>query len=452
MAASKNAYLFYCAAVIALGTFQFGYNMAELNEPREAMSCLTADGHKNKTPSPAEPIKAPGYFSDCIPMAPWQYSLVTSIFAAGGLTGALLAGPLTKRYGRRRALFLNALGLTLAGLIKAAAPNVNILAFGRLLSGIGSGAAAVVVPLYLNEIAPKDSEGSFGALTQISINVGILMTQVAGLSLSEPLIWRWILVIGAVCGALQAFLLLSIPESPKYLLSIGDKPGARDALARLRGANASNTIEAEIREEQPLVESDSNREKVSFITFITSPVYRRSALTVCGLMFAQQLTGINAVIFHGVSVLAKLLPNQAGSINVFISLANLLITSIASFFFDRVSHKLLLILSMLGMGTFAFLLAAGLHWYIPILTAVACLMFVSSFSMGLGPLPWMVAGRTVKYEAVDAAQAAGLVVNWIGTFIVAFGVPLVPTQICFVLFGGIGYLSAFLVSWGVEAY
>lgn len=110
--------------------------------------------------------------------------LITSIFAAGGLLGALLAGPMMKRYGRRRALIVNGLGLAVSGLIKAASMNVTVMSLGRFLSGIGSGAAAVIVPLYLNEVAPRDRRGSFGAFTQISINIGILTTQAAGLGLS----------------------------------------------------------------------------------------------------------------------------------------------------------------------------------------------------------------------------------------------------------------------------
>lgn len=169
-------------------------------------------------------------------------------------------------------------------------------------------------------------------------------------------------------------------------------------------------------------------------------------------MLSQQLLGINAVIFHGVSLLSSLLPNLAGVINVFISISNLLITSIASRFFDRVSHKKLLIASMCGMGTSAFLLAAGVIAEIPVLSAAACWCFVASFSFGLGPLPWMVASKVTEFRAVDAAQASGLVVNWMGTFLIAFAVPLVRTQVSFVLFGIIGYVAAAVVWWGVDAY
>lgn len=185
---------------------------------------------------------------------------------------------------------------------------------------------------------------------------------------------------------------------------------------------------------------------------MTRREHRKAALVVCGLMLAQQLTGINACILHGVSILQRLLPQAAGYINVIISAANLAITSLASLYFDRLSHKKLLLASMLGMGSFAFLLALGIAHGIAILSAVALLLFVASFSFGLGPLPWMVASRTVDFKAVDAAQSAGLVVNWLATFAVAFIVPIIPPVVSFVGFGFVGFLSAVIVYYGVEAY
>jgi len=387
-------------------------------------------------------------------MKSWEFGLVTSIFAVGGLLGALAAAPMGNRYGRRTTLGINSGGFVVGGVLKALAMNVPVLTLGRFISGLSSGAAAVVVPLYVNEIAPPDAKGKFGAFTQISINVGILTTQLLGLVLSKPQLWRLILVVGAAIGFVQGVLLLGLPESPKYLLSVGDKNGARYSLAKLRGPSGSESIEDEIREEEPLTgaQAEEDTDKVTTWEFVTKKEHRYGALVVCGLLFAQQMLGINAVIFHGVAVLQDLLPTAASYINVIISVANLTITSVASMFFDKVSHKKLLICSMLGMGTFAFLLSASIYARIAVLSAVACFMFVSSFSVGLGPLPWMVASKTLSYRAVDAAQSSGLVVNWIGTFIVAFGVPIIPTQLSFLIFGVIGVSSAALVYYGVAAY
>ena len=186
--------------------------------------------------------------------------------------------------------------------------------------------------------------------------------------------------------------------------------------------------------------------------FVTQREHRKAALFVCGLLLAQQMLGINAAVLHGVSILQTLLPRASSYINVLISIGNLTITLVASAFFDRVSHKTLLLISMVGMGSFAFLLAIGIANGVAILSAVAFFCFVGCYAIGLGPLPFMVASKTVSYRAVDAAQSAGLVVNWLGTFAVGFAVPIIPTVVAFVGFGLMGYISSALVWWGVDTY
>ena len=112
----------------------------------------------------------------CIPMGPSQFGLVSSIYTLGGLVGALLAGPVATKYGRRTALFATTLFFILGPIGETLAPAVPVLALGRFLSGVGSGAAIVVGPIYVSEIAPPESKGLFGAFTQIMTNVGILLT------------------------------------------------------------------------------------------------------------------------------------------------------------------------------------------------------------------------------------------------------------------------------------
>ncbi|KAI5813097.1 general substrate transporter [Pyronema omphalodes] len=457
---AEHKYLLYTVGVISMATFQFGYNMAELNEPREAMTCPESNGSR-----------ASGLLPECLEMADWQYGLATSIFAIGGLFGALAAQPLGKRYGRRRTLMLNSFCFIVAAITKALATNVAVLTLGRLLSGLSSGSAAVVVPLYINEISPKHMRGTYGGVTQITVNFGILITQILGLFLSKPSYWRLILIVGAFVGAAQALLLRGIPESPKYLLGT-DKQAAKEALARLRATASDAAVKAELEammqstgvvhtspEEEPLTGGHHARSRpasvpqVSTWAFLTQRHFRKEAMIVCGLMLAQQLTGINACILHGVSILRGLMPSAAGYINVIISGANLVVTLVASAtLFDRVSHKHLLIYSMSGMATCAFLLSAGIANNIAILSAVALFLFVCSFSFGLGPLPWMVSSKVVDYEAVDAAQSSALVFSWLGTFLVAFLVPIIPPVISFIGFGCIGFLSAAIVWFGVPNY
>jgi MFS family permease len=129
---------------------------------------------------------------------------------------------------------------------EALSPNIGVMAFGRLLSGVGAGASVVIVPLYISEIAPPANKGFFGAFTQIMCNVGILITQLLGYFLSHDSYWRVILAIGGVIGLLQAAGLLFSVESPKYLAEQGNPSLAKKTLRKIRGEDAD--IDDEIKD------------------------------------------------------------------------------------------------------------------------------------------------------------------------------------------------------------
>ena len=161
------------------------------------------------------------------------------MFTLGGLLGALSAGPLSSRSGRVLPQRLTTIGFILGGLLSALAPSAALLATGRFLSGIGAGAATVVVPIYISEIVPKEMRGVFGALTQITTNVGILITQLLGYFLSYGNMWRLVLAVAAIIGVIQSVGLLFVVESPAWLSGKGKQELARQNFARIRGVRAT---------------------------------------------------------------------------------------------------------------------------------------------------------------------------------------------------------------------
>ena len=179
-------------------------------------------------------------------MTPTQWGVVGSMYTLGGLIGALSAAPLAGKYGRLRAMQMTTLFFTIGPAFEALSPSIAVMAFGRLVSGIGAGAAVVIVPLYISEIAPPANKGFFGAFTQIMCNVGILVTQLLGYFLSHDSYWRVILAVGGIIGLAQGLGLLISVESPKYLAEKGNIAQARKVLRQIRGADAD--IESEMSE------------------------------------------------------------------------------------------------------------------------------------------------------------------------------------------------------------
>ncbi|KAG0639264.1 general substrate transporter [Tuber brumale] len=331
-------------------------------------------------------------------------------------------------------------------------------------------------------------------MTQISINLGILSSQVLGIFLGRspspifwfppPLIisfgiekgaqWRFILLAGGVIGLAQAVALLFLPESPSSLIASGDIEQARRVLTRIRG---TQDVEEELAsyqgqptgqpegidnaesvgEREPLLEPTTAEpapapdcHKIGLVEFITKREYRAGFVVVVAVMMAQQLTGINAVVFYGVSILDDLLPHSAKYLNAAISGVNLLVTLGASMMFDSVSHKFLLLTSMASMGIFSGVLGFSISFGFAILSTISILLFVSAFSMGLGPLPWMVASRRIEPKGVGAAQAIALTANWLGTFLVSFAVPVIADAVGMAaVFHIFAILSFALFLWGV---
>jgi sugar porter (SP) family MFS transporter len=366
-------------------------------------------------------------------MNPSQFGLVSSIYTLGGLLGALLAGPVSTKHGRLFALRATTIFFILGPVAETFAPSIPILSVGRLLSGVGAGAAIVVGPIYISEIAPPNAKGFFGAFTQIMTNVGILFTQTLGYFFSKGDQWRAILAVAGLLGVLELLGLFFVPESPTWLAEHQQSNLVRQVLQRIRGKAAD--IEEEIEgwksserptgpeEESLLTPPSSNlppkQPPVTIVQAVTDPYYRPAIVAVIGVMVAQQFTGINSIIMYSVSLLQSLLPTGAALLTVMISALNLVITLACSPLPDKIGRKTCLLLSISGMGCNSVLLALGIYFNQKILSAIAALLFVASFAVGLGPVPFILASELVGPEAVGATQSWALAANWTATFIVA---------------------------------
>ncbi len=193
-----------------------------------------------------------------------QFAVVSSMFTLGGLLGALAAGPLCNKFGRLLTMRLTTISFIIGPIFESAAPSISMLAFGRVLSGLGAGAATVVVPIYISEVAPPKEKGLFGALTQIMVNLGIVIAQVLGYFLSKDNSWRIILAAAGGIGVFQLFALSLVPESPKWLAEHRNPQHARHILQKMRGRKA------DLDEEVKAWNVDSSREDIGTSLWIRS--------------------------------------------------------------------------------------------------------------------------------------------------------------------------------------
>ena len=398
-----------------------------------------------------------------------EFSVVSSIYTLGGLCGALLAGPLSTKYGRLLTMRSTTVVFVLGPLAEALAPSIAVISIGRFLSGIGAGASIVVGPIYIAEVSPPRQRGLLGAFTQVMINLGIVVAQTLGFFLSKGNLWRVILACAGFLGALELAGLFFAPESPKWLAENKRPAQARQILQRIRGPGVD--VDAEVRdwetsepraeEEESLLAPPANNSNpqqahVTIISAMRSPKYRPAIIAVVAVMMAQQLTGINSVVMYSVSILSSLLPTTASLITVFVGIVNLLMTIACAPLADKIGRKTCLLLSIAAMGISSVLLALGLGFNVKVLSAVSTLLLVAGFAVGLGPVPFILASELVGAEAVGATQSWALVANWISTFAVAQFFPILNDALggrgrAYWVFAGLAVvLGSFIAYWVPE--
>ncbi|KAF5874792.1 putative glucose transporter protein [Botrytis fragariae] len=464
-------YLLFLIFISTLGPLQFGFHLSELNAPQDVITCKK-QSHVESTVRTGLP--------QCIPMTEAEFAALSSLFVLGGLSGALGCGAVSTSYGRLFAMRITSVCFILGSILEIFAGTVPMMSIGRFFSGIGAGASTVVVPIYISEVAPPKERGLFGSMTQITTNVGILLTQVLGYYLSKGSKWRIILAAGAGLGLLQGVGLLFIPESPTWLAAHKDTQTATRTLQRIRGHGYSIDEEiqhwdiksSEEEEERLLLDPDLTRRdsvasksssqksipNVGFFQVIKDPFYQPAVVAVIGIMFAQQLCGINSIIMYSVSLLSGLLPVSSSIITILISVVNLVATVACAPLADKIGRKACLLLSITGMGTMSLSLALSLRWEIKILSAISVILFVTFFATGLGPVPFMMASEFVGPEAVGATQSVGLAANYLATFLVAQFFPIVNSSLnkalggvgwAYFIFAALAVLCGIFVSWKV---
>lgn len=376
-------------------------------------------------------------------MTPAQFGFVSSVLTIGGLLGAFLGGTVSSRLGRLKGMLCGAAFYVLGAAGETLAPGVTMMAAGRLLAGIGAGAALTTCPLYIAEMAPPGQKGFFGAMTQVMINVGIIVTQVLGWFLSEGSLWRVILGIGGMIAVGQLLgLLLAGQESPQWLADKGQHAQAMRVLRQIRGPDAN--IEDEIKhwdkssvndEQETLLQRDDRSQSSGkdstkgLLAVLLDTETRAAVIVVIMVMVSQQMTGINAIMMYGVDLLSGLLSSNSALLSIGVAALNLMVTILVAPLPDKLGRKPCLMSSIAGMGTSSLLMAFAMSNGIAWLSVIAVLLFVASFALGLGPVPFMLATELVGPDAVASTQSWALAANYGSNYLVAQFFPILNQRL-----------------------
>ncbi|KAL3517523.1 hypothetical protein ACH5RR_020112 [Cinchona calisaya] len=349
-----------------------------------------------------------------------EYSLFGSILTFGAMIGAITSGPIADFVGRKGAMRVASAFCVAGWLAIYFAMGVVPLDIGRLATGYGMGVFSYVVPVFIAEIAPKDLRGALTTINQFMICAGVSVSFIIGTLLT----WRTLASVGLIPCAVLLLGLFIIPESPRWLAKGGRQKEFEAALQKLRGSKAD--ISEEAVEIQDYIETLQRLPKASIVDLFQRR-YLRSVTIGVGLMVVQQFGGINGVCFYTSSIFETAGFNPAvGTITY--AILQVVITGLGATLIDRAGRKPLLLVS--GAGLVIACLLTGISFYlkvheialnaVPILAVTGILVYIGSFSAGMGAVPWVVMSEIFPINVKGVAGSLATLVNWFGAWLCSY--------------------------------
>ncbi|XP_030634289.1 solute carrier family 2, facilitated glucose transporter member 11-like [Chanos chanos] len=429
------------------GTLQYGYNLAIMNAPTTYIQNFI-----NETFVDRWGLQLEVYEVTLI----WTF--IVSVFSLGGFAGALLAGPMSIRFGRKKALLLNNIFLMSSALLAVTsrtARSFEMIIISRALVGINAGISMNVQPMYFGESAPKHLRGAVSLSSAVFTAFGVVLGQVVGLRelLGSESCWEYLLASNAIPGFIQLLTLPWFPESPRYLLiDRGDKEACLNALRRLRGCDVQKGELDEILQEQ--AEAKGERAKRPWELFTDRSV-RWQLISVMVISSAMQLCGNDSIYFYASYVFkeAGISANAIQYVTVGTGTCEFTACILCNLLIERRGRKILLMGGYILMAGWAVVFTVALSFeekvsWMPYLSMACIFTYILSFGMGpagvTGVLPTEIFNQTARPAAYMIAGS----LMWLNLFIIGMVFPFLVNslgQYCFVPFGAVCLSTAIFI-------
>jgi len=445
-------------AVATIGGFLFGYDSGAVNGTQPGLTAAFG--------------LVPGSFSPGNGLAFTVASLLIGCFI-----GAFFAGRLADLAGRRNVLRIAALLFLIGALVQGFAHSHGLFVLARILGGMAVGAASVLSPAYISEVAPASIRGRMTTVQQIMIITGLtaafvvnyFLAKSAGVS-TAPFwagleAWRWMYLMQALPAAIFLVALFFIPESPRYLVSKGRHDSALSVLTRLFGGG--DVARAKLDEIRATF-SEDHRPRLGDVL---APAGARSLAGIrpivwVGIMLAvfQQLVGINVIFYYGATLwqLAGFSENDSLLINIVSGAVSIAACFVTIAVIDKIGRKPLLLIGSAGMAVTLFVMvyafshgsldAAGnlvLSKDLGMIAVVAANLYVIFFNVSWGPVMWVMLGEMFPNQIRGSALAVAGFCQWFANFLISFTFPPMAKNlgltITYTFYGVCAVISFFLV-------
>ncbi len=413
----------YISVIAALGGFLFGFDTAVISGAVDSIKSVE--------------------YGFGLTSGELGFAVASVLF--GSALGAWYAGVAAMKFGRVRVMLTAAFLFSVSALGSALAGSLWSFVVWRFIGGLGVGIAAVIAPAYIAEVAPAHLRGRLGSLQQLAIAIGLFISFVSNYALSNIagspnnelwgglLAWRWMLLVELFPAVLYGIMALKLPESPRYLVTLGKDKEAADVLTKYVGE--SNPLE-KVRE---IRSSLGNLDDVVSVKNVLSSKTLFLPVVWVGIViaFISQFTGINIILYYASSLWSAVGFSQSLSFAVPIGTTTIgvIMTVVGMFTIDRVGRRKLLLTGSIGMAIFLWitgfiflnaeqtenglLLAQNLAW----MALISAHLFYIFFCFTWGPAVWVVLGELFPNRIRTTGLGIATCANWIGNIIVTWTFP-----------------------------
>jgi SP family xylose:H+ symportor-like MFS transporter len=393
----NNRYIIGISFISALGGYLFGFDFAVISGALPFLRTQFA-------------------------LTPLWEGFLTGSLALGCIVGCLLAGNIADRYGRKPGLIIAALIFAVSSIGIAFSATLTYFLVLRFAAGIGVGMASMLCPMYIAEISPAEVRGRNVAINQLTVVIGILVTNLVNYFLADHGAdsWRWMFGLGVVPSAIFLIGVTWLPESPRWLMKSGQAEKAKAILNKIGSSSFAEVTFKAV--EKSLVGTT----KQSYAMVLEKSV-RPAVVVGITLAVFQQFCGINVVFNYTSTIFESVGANLNRQLfeTVAIGVVNLVFTLLAMWQVDKLGRRPLMLYGSLGLSLLYIILAFLLQNHFPAgLVSVFVLLAISTYAISLAPVTWVLISEIFPNKIRGVASSVAIVSLWGAYFILVFTFPI----------------------------